>query len=229
MSHQPTLADIREQVRLKLRLDFPSDEAIATYWIQQAYTDIAQYTGFEWERTSVYGLTPGAGAFTLPGQVAWIRHLQMQYADGSISSPAQQARSEAILLLQARDTSAAASRDGVLYALQGQNDVMFWPLAGQGQTVKVLHTVIPDELEDDDTPCLQEPYGSKLLEYGALVEGAKFKKDPLMSDFELSYRMWTERYVAWLNRRRGGTSLAFEVWPGAEPVDRIEAESERSH
>jgi hypothetical protein len=224
MAFAPTLADIREQVMLKLRLD-PADQTIATYWIQQAYADIAQYVGFDWDTTTVYGLQEASGGFDLPCEVAWVRHIKMIYPGGGSSYPAQQVRSEQVLARQ-QSNSAGPSESGIVYAVLGQFSVIFWPFAVQGQQVEIRHTVVPDALEDDDTPLLQEPYGSKLLEYGALVEGAKFKKDPLMSDFEQSYAMWTERYVTWINRRKGASSTAFEVWPGERTVDRLDAESE---
>jgi len=228
VSFQPTLADIRNQVMLKLRLD-PEDTTIATYWIQQAYADVAQQTGFLQDTTTAYGLGTGDNSFDLPCAVAWIRHITMVYPDGTRSRPAQQVRSEEILVKRSIDTSSASLQDGVLYALTGQFSAIFWPLAVNGQQVEILHSELPDELADGDAPLIAEPYGSKLLEYGALVEGAKFKKDPLMTDFEFSYRMWVDRYVAWLNRRRGGSSTAFEVWPGADTIDRLERESEAWH
>ena len=225
-SFQPTFAQIREQVMMKLRLD-PADASLVDYWMQQAYADVAQMTGFNWgpNLTEVL-LREGAGRMEIPCDVAMIRHLLMIYADGSYSHPAQQVRMEEVLLKQNVDASASPMRDGVIYAVEGQFALTFWPLAGAGQKVWLQTTLLPDELEDDDGPTIQEPFGSKLLEYGALVEGAKFKKDPLMSDFELSYQMWMGRYVAWLNRRKGASSTAFEVWTGDQVIDRLEAESE---
>lgn len=229
MSFQPTLADIRNQVMLKLRLD-PEDTESASYWIQQAYLEIAQYAAFEWDRTVLLGLQPGDGQFDLPCEVAMLRHIQMLYPDGTRSQPAQQVRGEAILARQQQFDSSDGLASQISYSVMGQFSIMFWPLAGDGQQVQILHTVLPDQLEDDDWPDLAEPYGSKLLEYGALVEGSKFKKDPLMNDFELSYRMWKDNYISWLSRRRGSGSLAFEVWTGADPgPDRLEAESEAWH
>jgi len=157
-----------------------------------------------------------------------LRHLSMLYPSGQRSQPAQQARSETVLARQQANPSGMS--DQVIYALAGQFSVMFWPVASAGQQAEIIHTVLPDELDDSDYPDLAEPYGSKLLEYGALVEGAKFKKDPLLNDFELSYRMWKDNYIGWLSRRRGSGSMAFEVWTGADPgPDRLEAESEAWH
>lgn len=226
MSFQPSFSDIRNQVMMKLRLD-PADSVLVDYWMQQAYADVAQMTGFDWSPTfAEIGLREGAGRFDLPCDVAMIRHVMMVYPDGSYSHPVQQVRMEEVLLKQNIDDSANSLRDGVIYAVEGQFSVVFWPTAGKGQKVWIQHTMLPDELEDADAPLIAEPFGSKLLEYGALVEGAKFKKDPLMSDFELSYQMWMSRYVAWLNRRKGATSTAFEVWAGDVVIDRLEAESE---
>jgi hypothetical protein len=150
----------------------------------------------------------------------------MVYADGSYSYPAQQVRMEDVLVKQNADATANTVRDSVVYATEGQTGIVFYPLAGQGQKAWIQHTMLPEELEADEGPLIAEPFGSKLLEYGALVEGSKFKKDPLMSDFELSYQMWMSRYVAWLNRRKGASSTAFEVWAGDTRIDRLEAESE---
>ena len=226
MSFQPLFSDIREQVMLKLRLD-PADAPLVDYWMQQAYADVAQMTGFNWSPTlTEVGLRSGSGRMELPCDVSTIRHLMMIYPGGSYSTPAQQVRMEKVLARQNVDGGPSSLREGVVYAVEGQFSIVFWPLAGDGQKAWIQHTTLPDELEDPDHPLIAEPFGSKLLEYGALVEGSKFKKDPLMSDFELSYQMWMSRYVAWLNRRKGASSTAFEVWTGAQVYDRIERESE---
>jgi hypothetical protein len=223
----PVLSEIREQVMVKLRLD-PEDADLVTYWIKQAYADVIQYTGFNLDEVSIaVSLTAGDGHFTLPSEVAWIRHLQFLYQDGTLSRPAQQVRMEEVLTRQQLDEFAGQLEGGHVYAVGGQDIVHFWPLAIAGQQVCILHTELPvADLGDTESPLMQEPFGSKLLEYGALVEGAKFKKDPLMADFEQSYAMWMGRYVGWLNRRKGGSSTAFEVWDGAYQVDRLERESE---
>lgn len=226
MSFQPTFSEIREQVMMKLRLD-PDDASMVDYWMKQAYADVAQHSGYEWSITNTtVVLTKDTGTFALPCDVAWLRFLRMRYGDGTVSNPAQQVRMEEVLTKQEFFGSAGVYTDGHVYAVAGQFDVAFWPLAAQGQRALIQHTVLPEELSDTEAPLIAEPFGSKLLEYGALVEGARFKKDPLLADFQGTYAVWMARYVAWLNRRKGGTSTAFEVWAGERVVDRIERESE---
>jgi hypothetical protein len=74
------------------------------------------------------------------------------------------------------------------------------------------YVYLPDALTaDGDVPLIMEPYGSQLLVYGACVELARFKKDPLLQDYEAAWQMWLTRFQLWLNRREGASARTFRI------------------
>lgn len=227
-SFQGNLGTIRANVIDKLRLDATADEAKANEWINVAYLEAVQSTG-ALETVGNASLTDGDASYTLPAAVAQINLLTITYSDGTVSQALQRVPLEVIL-----DNRRATLAEGDqlwlgLYALVGQNQIELWPTPGAGQTLTFWYTYLPDELSADaDEPLLMEPYGSMLLQYGALVEGARFLKDfGALSDYEAGYAQWMARYQVWLNRRQGQTSQAFRVrgnwntdaWTAALPRD----------
>jgi hypothetical protein len=227
VSFAPTVGQIKEQVMQKLRLD-PADDPLALYWINQAYVDIAQYTGFYVANTTI-SPTVASSTISLPDAVKQIRQVQRCYQNAPDSYPAQKVRMEQVLArLNGDDTPTGRYDTGGIYAVSGEypNEIVIWPVCAIGETIVVTYSKLPQQVHDTDKPLISEPFGSKILEYGALVEGAKFKKDPLLYDFENTHALWVDRYVSWLNRRKTSNSTAFEIWAGGNDVDRLEAESE---
>lgn len=209
---QSTLGTIRNNVILKLRLDEDQDSGLVDEWINLAYLDALQATG-ALQKCGVASLTSGSSSYALPVQIAWIKHIVVVYPDSSISLPMQRIRLEKLISIRQGDLASGQLVSIPLYAVAGQDRIEIWPEPSTGQSLKFWYSYLPDELSADaDEPALQEPFGSKLLEYGALVEGARFKKDPLIQDYENQYAVWLSRFQAWLNRRQGASSQAFEVW-----------------
>ncbi len=224
--YQGSLATIRAQVITALRLDATADAARVNEWINLAYQEVIQNTG-ALQTTAVATLTSGDASYTLPSGVAEINLVVITYQDGSVSPPVQRVVLETIL--ENRRATLAENQQlwNPLYAIVGQNQIELWPTPGAGQSLTFWYSYLPDELSgDSDVPLIQEPFGSKILQYGALVEGARFLKDPLLQDFEQQYAGWLARYQIWLNRRQGETSMAFRVrgnyidgWLNALPRD----------
>lgn len=208
---QGTLASIRAEVISALRLTTDLDTDRVDDWVNLAYQQTVQQTGCLQQKGSA-NLTTQVSSYDLPSTVAWIKLLVINYSDGSISQPLKQVTLEEIL--QERWATVAAGTQIVkpLYALVGQNQLELWPTPTTGETMDFWYVYLPDELTDGaDEPAIMEPYGSKLLTYGALVEGARFKKDPLLPDFEASYETWLARFQVWLNRREGASARTFRV------------------
>lgn len=226
VSFAPTVGQIREQVMQKLRLD-PADSDKALYWINQAYADVAQFSSFDINEKVI---TITGSKVTLPEEVQMIRQLRRRYLDAPDSRPAQLVRMEEVLTkLSADSTASSPVGSGGVYALSGEhpNELVLWPVAAANEQIVLEYSRLPPQVSDTDRPLIAEPFGSKILEYGALVEGAKFKKDPMVYDYENTHALWVDRYVGWLNRRKTVNSTALEVWVGGIEVDRLEAESER--
>lgn len=207
-----TFAGITAGVIEKLRLDTTLDTDKTKRWINLAYQAAVQDTGCLQAKADAT-LTAGVSSYDLPAEVAWIKLLVATYPDGSVSEPFRQVTLEELL-----ETRRATLAGGQLvlrpiYALAGQNQLEIWPDPSAGTTLTFWYVYLPDELvADDDVPVIKVPYGSRLLEYGALVQGAEFKQDLLMmGQWQALYSYWASEFQTWLNRREGEAALQFRV------------------
>ncbi len=145
--------------------------------------------------------------------------LTVTFADGSVSQPLQQVPLETILDRRRASVASGQQVSRPVYALAGQNQLELWPEPGAGQSMSFWYVYLPDELTaDGDNPAIMEPFGSELLEAGALVRGARFKKDPLLADLEADLEVRMQRFQVWLNRREGSGPRTFRVWSGGGTV-----------
>ncbi len=217
-SYQGTYASIVAQVIQTLRLDETDDAAQVGEAVNLAYQECVQVTGCL-QTSATATLTSGSASYALPAAVAWIQLLTITYADGTFSDPLRQITLAEMLDLRRASVANGQAVVQPLYAVVGLDRLELWPTPGAGQTAVFWYTYLPDELENDaDEPVIQEPYGSKLLTYGALVELARFKKDPLLPDFEASYDKWLRRFQVWLNRREGMAPMRFRVQGANRPI-----------
>ena len=208
---QGTLLSIRNEVLTTLRLDETADTDRVNEWINLAYQDVIQATG-ALQATGVATLTNDIGSYVLPAAVAEINLVTLTYPDGSTSAPVQRTVLETILQKRRMTLAVAQQLWNPQYAIVGQNQLELWPTPGANTTLTFWYSYLPDELAlDADVPLIQEPFGSRILKYGALVEGGRFLKDPGLTDYENQYQAWMSKYQVWLNRRQGETSMAFRV------------------
>jgi hypothetical protein len=199
-----------------LRLDATADSDRVDEWVNLAYQDVIQATG-ALQTTAVATLTSGDASYTIPAIVAEINLVVVTYSDGTVSAPIQRVTLEQILTNRRTNLAVGQQLWNPLYAIVGQNQIELWPTPGAGQSLTFWYSGLPDALvADGDQALIQEPFGSKVLEYGALVEGARFLKDPLLQDYEAAYQGWLAKFQVWLNRRQGETSLAFRVRSNAD-------------
>lgn len=216
-SYQGTFESIYTQVIEKLRLDETDDLQKAKDWVNLAYVDAVQQTGCL-EATGDAALTANIASYVLPAAVAWIKSLVITYQDGSVSDPLQQVSVDEMLEQRRADVAVGQTQEVPTYAIAGQSRLEIWPTPGAGQTLTFWYVYLPTVLSgDSDTPVIMEPFGSKLLEYGALVEGARFKKDPLLTDYEQQYAMWLAKFQTWMNRRQTGGWRTARVILGPRP------------
>jgi hypothetical protein len=209
--YQGTFGTITAGVIAKLRLDETADLAGVKEAVNVAYQETVQTTGCL-QKTATAAMTADVESYDLPFQVAWIRSTWITYPDGSFTDPLQQVTLEQIE--EQRRATAASGQQVVrpIYALAGQNQIEVWPTPTADQSMTFVYVYLPDALvADADEPLLMEPYGSMLLQYGALVELARFKKDPLLQDYEQAYAMWLSRFQLWLNRRQGSSARTFRI------------------
>jgi hypothetical protein len=209
--YQGTYGSIKTTVINKLRLDATDDLVDVGYAINLAYQQVVQETG-ALQRTASAAMAADVDSYDLPVQVAWIRSVWITYADGTFTDPLQQVTLEQVAE-QRRATAASGQQVArPIYALAGQNQIEVWPAPAAGQSMSFVYVFLPDALTADaDVPALMEPYGSQLLAYGACVELARFKKDPLLQDYEAAYQAWMTRFQLWLNRREGSSARTFRI------------------
>ncbi len=209
-----TFASIKDAVVKYARLDATADDTLVGDAVNLAYQQVVQETQCL-EQTGTAVLTDSVATYALPAQVMQINQATITYQDGTTSTPLQRVPLDTILENRRLSLAQAEQLWLPLYALVGQNQLELWPTPGSGQSMTFRYVYLPDELvADGDMPLIFEPYGSKLLTYGALVEMSRFMKDPLLGDYEPAYQAWLVRHQVFLNRRNGASSLAFRARGG---------------
>lgn len=198
--YQGTLATITRQVWRKMRLDIDQDEDDIHVWINLAYLDVVQRTECL-QKTSSAAMTENVDSYVIPDGVLIIKRLDILYADNTVSNPMQEVTLENILAIRQTDSQVPQMALNPVYALMGQDQIEVWPVPMAGQSLRFWYVYAPQQLTlDADEPLLTEPFGSKLLEVGACMEAARFKKDPLLQEFETLYEYWISRYISFQNR-----------------------------
>src|SRR5262249_6365538 len=97
------------------------------------------------------------------------------------------------------------------YAFTGVFDV--WPTPAAADTITVWYVPFPTPLAaNTDVPAIDEPYASKLLEFGALVDAGDFKGDPSTSQWQPDYAPGMARYQQQLDIQQGEMPGQFHQW-----------------
>lgn len=208
--------DIQTSVIEKLRLDATLDATKTSEYINQALTAAATDSKFFTGSSTASALAAAASTQALPSAVIELEYVACSY--GGTAPLLVEASFEQILFLRGLGTAAGPPTHYVLR----QATVEFWPAAVGGEILTYYGAVFPDEWTGSTVCPLPEPYPS-LLEAGALVQGAAFKKDPLLGQYQADYRAWQARWMAFCNRRKGARPQTIEVrgvggrWPFPNP------------
>lgn len=210
MAYPQTFDDIRTAVIAKARLDAVADKTKAGVWVNKAYFKAATETRcFQTSRTDV--LT-AAAAFSLNSAVHEIELFTCTAAGSSAWFPLKEATLDEILNLRA--TSQAGSGTPRRYALVGLTDIELWPTPAGGETLTTWYANLPAALSaDGDIPLIPEPHASDLLEFGALIHAAEFKRDLMMlGDFQQQYATALAGFQRYVNRKAGAYPASFPTW-----------------
>ena len=170
-------------------------------------------------------LVAGTASYTLPSSVARIKQIIAQLAGTTgNTAPVKQVGLEKILSMRRNVGVSPVTGTITHYALFGLSDLEVFPTPTSADTLTIYCVALPTALSaNSDVPILTEPYASKLLEYGALVEAADYVKDPFgYLAYDMKYQEWMQRFRADLNRKRGGQTEQFELvplrdWPPNDP------------
>jgi len=214
MSFPSTFLDIQTAVIQKVRLDPALDSQRVKDWINQAYTRVCLETEAT-IGTALMNFTPNVYSYYLPAQAARVRQMQVQPV-GSSEFNAPLIRTSLDELLQRRQAGGdvqASPRVATHYALLGINDFEVWPTPVSADTIFTYYVAFPAPLSaNTDVPILEEPYASKLLEFGALADAGDFNGDPSTVGWQSDYADWMSRYLQHLDRKQGVIPGQFHQW-----------------
>ena len=197
----------------KARLNATNDLSKVKDWINQVYAEIC----VEMEAnisSATMTLTAGSASYTLPSGVSRIKSMYVTPVGAIQSGPIQLTTLDYII--RRRQAAAGTSTNGYIthYALLGINDFEVYPTPQAADVITLWYVKLPVALSANaDVPILQEPYASKLLEYGALSEAADFKGDPSESEYRQLFEVWKQKYRGHLTRKRGGQPGQFNMFP----------------
>lgn len=199
-----------------MRLNPTDDKTKVHDWINQVYADVCVET--EANITSAtMTLTAGTYSYTLPSAVSRIKEMYMTPVGGSQLWPLRQTTLDYILRRRVAGGGAStATGTATHYTLLGLNEFEVYPTPSAADVVTIYYVALPTALSaDSDVPILQEPWASKILEYGALAEAADWKGDPSEQEYRQLYEVWKQKFRGHLTRRAGGQPGQFRIFPGS--------------
>lgn len=205
MAYPATFLSLQDSVINKLRMD-TADRSKVRDWINQVYADACVETEVL-QKGDTMAVTPNVGSYTLPSQVIRMIEIAMASAASptSYGPPLEQVSLDQIIGLR-QSSQVASTNNGTpsKYAVVGIQEIELWPTPTSADSLLMYYSYLPTALSADaDTPVLPEPFGSKLLEYGALAEAADFVGDPDQDRYRALYENWLAKLRVHLNRRRG--------------------------
>lgn len=213
-TYASTFATIKDAVIKKLRLDSTLDDTRVGEWVNQVYATAAIDTKFFESSTAGAALAAAATSQTLPAAIIELEFVTAAYGGQTVLM--REVAFHRILALRQQVASAGSSGPPWLYSLR-KTSVEFWPAALGTEVLTYYGATLPDILTGTAAPAIPEPFASKLLEYGALVYGAEWKKDPLLDEYRQQYAMWKAQFETYMNRAGGALPKAFEVWGVTTP------------
>ena len=212
MAFPSTFLDLQTAVLQKARLDPVLDGQRVKDWINQTYTRVCVETEAI-VSTAVMTCSAGAYSYTFPTQVARAKQMQVRpYGSTSLNAPL--IRTTLDELMTRRQSGGDAPRgQATHYALLGISAFELWPTPAAADVILTYFVAFPAPLvANTDQPLLEEPYASKLLEFGALVDAGDFNGDPSTQSWQADYDSWLARYLTHLDRKQGVIPGQFHQW-----------------
>jgi hypothetical protein len=219
MAFPSTFADLQAAVIAKTRLD-PNNAADVSKvkdWINQTYYRVVLEVESVQANTT-QTLTPGTAQYTLPAQAKRIKWMVSQLAGASFYGPPLRLTSLDEILWRRKSSGGGVITQGTCthYAFSSPNFIDVWPTPGSADTLLVYYVAYPTALSaGTDVPQMDEPYASKLIEFGALIDAADYIKDIMASfNYPQQFQDWMMRFRQHLSRKAGTQSLDFRIPTG---------------
>lgn len=215
MAYPSTFLDLQNAVINKLRLDATNDLSKVKDWINQVYAQVCVET----EALTTSGtitLAAGTATYSLASSLPLCLRIKEMYV-----TPVGQAQwaplneiplNRLLRMRQSSGGTATANGSVTHYCLVGMDDLEVFPTPSAADTLTVYYVKLPTALSaNGDVPVLQEPYASKVLEYGALAEGADFRSDPSEYEYRQLFETWMGKFRSHLTRRHGNLPAHLEI------------------
>jgi hypothetical protein len=227
MAYPSTFADLQSAVLNKGKLDDVLDVQRIKDWINQTYMQVCVETEFYGVSAVASVLTQNQTVVTVPATINKVDFIVPTGSDGSSWGPMEMVTMEEILRQRAYSggvtmTTGAPSK----YCYSSPSSIQIWPNPSGSEVLTFYGTGLPTALiSGTDPPVIPEPYASKLLEYGALVNAAEFKRDmEMLTIWQGMYMDWLSRFRGFTNTRVGDKVQSFTVvgssaWPRGNSTD----------
>jgi hypothetical protein len=207
MAFPSTFRSIQDAVIAKAYLnDTSANRTRVKDWINQVYADACVET--QAVQAAADGtLTANVASYTLAGTVVLeIKQITTKgVSETAYGPPLQRVDLATILAWRQGTLVPTVTPNGTVaaYALNGLNGLELYPTPQNADTLEIWHTALPTALSaDSDVPVLQDPWGGKVLEYGAEAEALAFRKMPT-DEARSMYEYWLAKLRRHLHRRGG--------------------------
>lgn len=216
MAFPSTFLDLQNAVIVKARLDPVNDLPKVKDWLNQVYTQVCVETEAV-VTFATMNLIAGTASYTFPTGVARIKTMFVTPAGAtSVLQQPPMTRTTLDDILVRRQTGGATQQGSLYcsrYAVVGINDFEVWPTPAAVDVLTVYYAGFPTPLAAaTDVPIIEEPYASKLLEYGALAQAGDFKGDPATTEWAGELDQWMGRYLNHLDKKQGDIPAQYRQW-----------------
>lgn len=211
MAFPSTFLDLQNTVIAKLSLDATLDRDRVKDWINQAYSEACEETEAN-VVVDTMTLTAGSFRYVLPASVCRLRQLYVTAAGSSTPLlPVERTTLDDLMRKRASEPSLTGS--ATHYTLDGLSVFEVFPTPAAADVLTIYMSQFPVPLADNaDVPILQEPFGSRLLELGALAEAGEFKRDPRSEGWKREHGEWLDKFREHLRLRGGDTPGYGHQW-----------------
>jgi hypothetical protein len=214
VAYPATFLSLQEAVIGKLRLDATADRDRVKDWLNQVQAQVCLETE-ALQKADTMPATANVASYTLPDAVLRMRKIVSapESSPSSFGVPLQEVTLDEILTLRQSGQVAYTNQGApAKYALDGMTQLELYPTPAAPDVLLFYYVYLPPPMVADAAePELPEPYASKILEYGALAEGADFLSDPDQDRYRALFEDWLRRFRVHLSRRRGSSTGQFRV------------------
>lgn len=210
MAFPSTFGDLQASVIGKVNLDATLDAQRVKDWLNQTYMQVIEETEANIVADTMT-LTAGTYSYVLPPGICRIKSMWCG-PQGSGDAKAPMVRTTIDDLLIRREGSPAGGTP-TMFAVAGLSLFEVWPTPTAADVIVIYLVQLPAALAaNGDTPILQEPFGSRLLELGALVHAGEFKGDGQTATWKAQYDEWMQKFNRHLEARGGDRPAHGHQW-----------------